>query len=619
MKNDDPSRNAPRLEEGHDSGLVARVIGGALLVWLTVGGAAAAPQKLQPTVAAAANENVEFDVFLPLRHAQELDKLLVALHTPSSPSYHRWLTPDEFRARFGAKPETIARVSEALASYGLAVTRAHTHGVHVEGTAESVGSAFGVKLWHARTDRGADTLIAGERLRLPAALREAGALVVAFSPMIRHRAHSRQVGIIPDNRYSPIGAYWFDDLKQAYDFPSYKSLNGRGQTIGIVMAGDFLDSDMFKYFTHEKLRPPKIVRVPIDGGGAFDPNGSVEVSLDIQQAGGMAPGATIMDFNLPDLSDQSILDAYVTIVERNDVDIVSSSFGAAEGLYTAAYNGGTDYTWILRLFDQVYKQGNAQGITFVASSGDEGGLALPPLGYFTTPPRDPPVARGKFLPGIDDPASSPHVTAVGGTNLVTTYRPPSLRSEYVRENAYGDPLAPFDPYGVGNLIEGGYWGSGGGVSVVFPKPDYQFLVATRSRMRTIPDVSLQMGGCPVGTLTACGPDRSYVVAVVGGQGIGLIGTSVSAPDFAGLLALEEENLGGVRLGNVNYQIYGLAAAEAAGFGLQVYHEGIPGFNGYYYTHSGYNMVIGNGTVFGRNFIFAPGVPPAGDPQTPSNP
>jgi subtilase family serine protease len=99
---------------------------------------------------------------------------------------------------------------------------------------------------------------------------------------------------------------------------------------------------------------------------------------------------------------------------------------------------------------------------------------------------------------------------------------------------------------------------------------------------------------------------------------GVIGTSVSSPEFAGLLALEEQNLGG-RLGNVNYQIYAQAAQQSGG-GLNFFHQDIPGFNGYYSsTSSGYNMLTGNGTVYARNFIFAPSAPPAGDPQTASNP
>jgi subtilase family serine protease len=100
---------------------------------------------------------------------------------------------------------------------------------------------------------------------------------------------------------------------------------------------------------------------------------------------------------------------------------------------------------------------------------------------------------------------------------------------------------------------------------------------------------------------------------------GVIGTSASSPEFAGLLALEEQNLGS-RLGNINYLLYAQAASQQFGGGTVVFRQGIPGFNGYYSTtSSGYNMVLGNGTLHARDFIFAPFAAPAGDPQTPSNP
>jgi hypothetical protein len=86
-----------------------------------------------------------------------------------------------------------------------------------------------------------------------------------------------------------------------------------------------------------------------------------------------------------------------------------------------------------------------------------------------------------------------------------------------------------------------------------------------------------------------------------------------------LVALKIERFGS-RLGNENFEIYSLAAAQFSGnLPFKVYHQGIPGFNGRYHTHSGYNMVLGNGTLFGKDFILAPNVPSAGVPQTPTNP
>jgi subtilase family serine protease len=586
-----------------------------------------AAQTLTTTNHAGAQQEVEFDVFLPLRNTSQLDQLLQAQHTAGSANYHKWVTPDQFRAQFGPAQSDIAKATQFLSSSGLTVTSVHSHGLHVTGTVNGVESAFGTSLWNATTSKGTTALVATRGLAMPAELNQMGAKVVHFSPSIRHHTHSRNLGKAPANRYSDVGPYWFDDLKQAYDFPSYKKLTGAGSTIAIVIPSSYSKSDIKAYFKHEGLTPPKITEETIYGGTPFNPDpnsNSFEAELDLEQSGGMAPGAHIILCNLSDFSDQTVIAGYLTLVEENMADIVSSSFGEAEGFFSADYNGGIDQSFILQIYEEIFKQGNAQGMTFVASSGDSGGLGLPPVSYLSTPPQSPAITTGNFLPGVEHPASSPSVTAVGGTNLVTTpYMPSVLTSKYVRENADGDPEVPYDPYGVGNNIGGGYWGSGGGDSIFFNKPIYQTFVQTGSHTRAVPDVSLQMGGCPGLSIDSlCGVDsvRSASLEVFAGDLWGVIGTSVSAPGMAGLLALEVENLGG-RLGNVNYEIYALAATQQqSGGSLKFFHQDIPGFNGYFHTTaSGYNKVLGNGTVFGRAFILAPGLPAAGNPQTPSNP
>ena len=594
----------------------------ALVIVLFVGNMFAA-EVLHPRSRAVASQALKFDVYLRTRNQAGLDALLTAQHTPGNALYRKWITPQEFKSRFGPRPEDVARVTEVLSSYGLAVTGVHSHGLHVQGPARAVENAFGVALSNTVTAGGHPRMMANGRMNLPTALREVGAQVTGFSPTIRTRVHARRVkGKIPDNRLSPDGGYWFDDLKQAYKFPSYKNLTGKGRTIAIVIPSDFLDSDIKAYFKHEKLAAPKVLRRPLNGGTPFDPNSgnSLEAGLDIQQAGGMAPNATIVVYNLADFSDDSVIGGYVQIVEDNVADIVNSSFGESELFFTAEYNDGTDFTGLLQVYEDIFKQGNSQGITFVASSGDNGALDAPALSYFTDEPTDPPHVAGSYVQTIESPASSPSVTSVGGTNLVTTFNPPSLESKYVSENADPDPLIDEDPFGTGNLVTGGVWGGGGGPSLFFSKPIYQRLVKTGSNMRTIPDISGHMGGCPVDTLGDCGPHRSFVIEAFAGELVGVIGTSASSPDFAGILALKEENLGGIRLGNENFDIYALAALQQlAGPLVKIYRQNISGSNGVFNTHPGYDLVLGNGTPIVKNFVLAPNVPSAGDPQTPSNP
>jgi subtilase family serine protease len=599
--------------------------------WVSMASTASAAERAVLDAAATSEQAVEFNVYLPLRDRAGAEAFLNQLHDPNSANYHQWLSPAQFNERFGPQSATVNRITNELKAHGLAITEVHTHSLHVSGTAGGVKSAFGTALAMGHFASGKQVMTATAPLQLTPSLQAAGAVVADFSGKIWMRKVSQPSLLTkPQNRESTTGGYWFTDLKQAYSFPSFKKLTGKGVTIGILMEGGFNQPDMNAYFGHELLPSPKIKTVNIAGGSPFDPNGSFETHLDIQQSGGMAPDSKIILYNLPDLQDSSILSGLTTIIESNTADVVNMSFGGPEAGYTAAYNGGTDFTGILNIYDDFFMEGNMLGITFVASSGDSGGLNVPAAACFTAAPPTP--ICGPMEVGVNIPASSPHVTAVGGTNLVTTFNkknPNDLNSAYVSENADDDPLDS-DIF-FGTSASGAVWGSGGGISLQYAKPSYQSLVSQSNlpkaakKFRTVPDLSLQMGGCPGGTLFfdlhgECPPDRSFVWEIIGGAQEGVIGTSASSPEFAGLLALKIQNTG-ARLGNENFDIYSLAAAQAAGSGNTVYRNQIEGNNGVYKStiKGGYNMVIGNGTVIGGDFVQGPGLPVAGKPQTPTNP
>ncbi len=576
-------------------------------------GTAMAQSQAASEVALAPTRNVQFDVFLPLQHATDLDALLHAQQDPSSSSYHQWLKPSEFEQRFGASDSTRVAVQKELAAYGMSVTVSNSRQLHVSGTARSVGQAFSSTLVEKTGANGVKSMSMSASASAPAALASSGAVVVGLSNAIRMRTQSVKLAKVT-NRYSNVGPYWFDDLKQAYEWPSFNALTGKGTTIGVLMTGGYNPSDMNLYFQHEKLPTPKFSEVDINGGAPYNANTSFETHLDMQQTGGMAPNAHIILYNLPDLSDANIISGLVTIDESNTADVVNMSFAGPEILYTAAYNGGQDFTGILKVYDDLFKQGNAQGITFVASSGDFGARPAPPIACFAT---NATTGCGTAVLSAENPASSPHVVGVGGTNLVTTMSTNNLNSKYLSEAAFGDPYIGDPDYGT--PATGFEWGSGGGNSIVFNKPDFQKLLKTGSNYRTVPDVSLHMGGCPVGAVTPCGPDRSADIVAIGGGLFGVIGTSASSPDFVGLLALKIQSTQG-RLGNENFDIYSLAALQKSGGTTNEYFRtDIPGENNGYTAGGNYNRVLGVGTVVGKTFVLRPNAASAGTPQTPSNP
>ncbi len=569
-----------------------------------------AAQKAVLQGSVPAGQTVSFNVYLPLQNRAALEQLLTNLHDSTSGQYQHWLTPAQFNAQFAAPAASVQSIVSQLAANNLTVKQVSPHYLRVTGTATAVEHALSTQLKTGVFAGGKQVVVAATPVTPPSTISGLGGVITGLSATIRMRSHAHPSST--DNRYSTAGPYWFDDLKQAYQWPTYAAYTGKGTTIGIVIDGNYNPPDMDLYFKHEKLATPNFSVVNVLGGAAYDPTGdSFETHLDMQQTGGMAPNANIIVYNIPDLSDDSIMAGLSQILEDNKTDVVSMSFGGPEIYYTADYNAGEDFTYILREEDDLFAQGNAQGITFIASSGDSGALSALPVACFYQD-----TCTGTFLPSAEFPASSPHVVGVGGTNLKTTYTAGNLNSAYISEEAYADPLTADIFYGTG--VTGGYWGSGGGNSVLFKKPLYQQLVNTGASVRTVPDVALHMGGCPVDAI--CNPDDSADVEAIGGALVYVIGTSAAAPDFAGLTALAVQRYG-TRLGNENYYLYALAALQDTGLPIvKAFHTGIPGYNGLYSTTpSGYNRVLGNGTVMGKEYLLAPLVPSAGVPQTTSNP
>ena len=573
---------------------------------------------------AAPSDAVQFTNHLPLRDTSGLDALIASQTTKGSPFYHHWLTPAQFSENFGPSASRFAAIENTLIANGLSASRTGTQLLAVRGSAANVERLFQTRLSRfadARTGR--VSIAATAKMTEPDVITSAGGTVLnlrAFLPLHPHYRSLGAIGNIPRNRYAEYSEYWADDLKQAYAFPSYQSVNGTGVKVAIVGAGDSSDYDLSLYLSHEKfgaatgdLAPaPTVTHRRLPGATGFDPSSgfSFEANLDVQQVAMTAPGANITIFITPDASDGSFIDAYTKIVESNAYDIVSTSYGGCELQYTPAYNNGLDFTGVVKSENDLFKQGNSLGQTFIFSSGDNGGLGCPELGYFINPPTTP-ATTYKSVPGVETPASLPNVVSVGGGELGTTFKQGSLTSRYVAEDGYSDSLPVSDPYSTGNLLTS-VFGAGGGPSVIFRKPSYQSLVNTDTDMRAVPDV-----GGHIGRYATAG---SFDAEYLGGTVIGVLGTSASAPDFAGLLALKEQAQHS-RLGLENSDIYELSKNNHA-FNYYFFHQSNPGNDGVYAysrSHQGYNYIFGVGSPHGANFTLLPFGPFAGDPQTASNP
>jgi subtilase family serine protease len=616
------------------------------------------------------NEMAHFSVYLPLTHTADLEKLLQAQTDPTSSSYHQWLTPSQFKQQFGPSNADMQHVTSLLQAEGFKVVAEHTQNIEVEGTVSSVERTFSSHIQRMQLKSGAIKLAAAEKhLTLPATLAAVGAVIPEFALHVAH-VHSQRaakgIQAAPLLRLASLESLFYpNDLNEAYQLPSFRTeapsplsrrpvqVAGVGAHIGIVMSSVISPADLASTFNsslnlgggqalvqdyadNSNLPAPTVkIRTVGAGSGAFNPNADAafEASLDTQMSLGTAPGAKETLYDIASLSNDDVTAAYTAIVEDNVVDVASSSFGQCELDFTAAYNGGEDFTQILKVEHAIFQQGNAQGITFVASSGDSGGLECLSVGFVNNP-----TNGTSFIAGVSSPADDPNVTAVGGTNLQTVGVPTADDATYSSENADFDPAMPaeFDipnASGTGTtpvFVNDNIFGSGGGISRIFAKPFYQILVTTGSNtQRTVPDVSLMMGGCP-GDADLAVQDctklpRSADIVWVGGEPVGLIGTSASAPEIAGVLALAIGVNG--RLGNANALIYSLSLAQTLAGGvnapkaLQIFHRNISGNNGVFTVKPGqaYSEVLGNSTLDVKNFLGLPFVAPAGTPNTPSNP
>ncbi|MGH9645648.1 MAG: S53 family peptidase, partial [Bryobacteraceae bacterium] len=339
------------------------------------------------------------------------------------------LSREEFARTYGADPADIQKVEEFAGENGLTVvsTDVGRRTVIVSGTASAMKKAFGVDLvtvqHEDRTYRARSGMI-----YVPADLHPIVEAVLGLDNRPQARSRFR---IIPraqaDVSYTPV------QVAKLYSFPA--KANGAGQTIGIIeLGGGYTGSDLASYFSGLGISPaPTVTAVSVDGGQnqpAGDPNSADgEVLLDIEIAGAVAPGASIVVYFAPN-TDQGFLDAITTAVHdtTNKPSVISISWGSAEANWTQQS---------LQSFDQAFQDAGTLGVTICAAAGDGGSSD----------------GQTDGLAHVDFPASSPNALACGGTRL------DSSKGTIQDEVVWND---------------GSYQGAtGGGVSEVFALPGYQ--------------------------------------------------------------------------------------------------------------------------------------------------
>jgi kumamolisin len=183
---------------------------------------------------------------------------------------------------------------------------------------------------------------------------------------------------------------------------------GAGQTLGIVTLAA-LDTTAPSYYWQNVVGLPATGRSVtvqnIDGGpGApSDANGSGETDLDVEQSGGVAPGANVIVYQAPN-TDPGFADAFFTAASQNIAGSVSSSWGESESYLAAAVAQGAETSAYVAAFDEAFLEFDAQGQAAFVSAGDQAAY-------------DATDDAGSTNLAVDTPGDSPYITSSGGTTL----------------------------------------------------------------------------------------------------------------------------------------------------------------------------------------------------------
>ena len=510
----------------------------------------------------------------------ELDQLLADQQNPSSPSFHKWLTPDEFGARFGITTADQSKIVAWLTTQGLTVNEAGRgrNWIAFSGSVASVSRVFHTS-FHRYNVRGEQHFANATALSVPAAIADVvGGFIGADDFIPNPPKHTTG---IPDytsgkNHYIAPG-----DFATIYNVAplTQAGYDGTGQSIAVVGQSDILIADIRSFRTDFGLpaNDPKLILFGADPGF----NGAqFEGNLDVEWAGAMAPKATINY-----IVSSSAFSALIGAVSLNVAPVISISYGICE----------SDSPPVLRTTAQ---QANAQGMTIVSATGDAGGGGCELQGDLSL------ATHGKIL---QFPSDLPEVTAMGGTMFsegsgsywrTTNSNTGGSALSYIPETAWNE-----------SSLSIGLLASAGGASLLYPKPVWQIGPGVPADgMRDTPDLAFN----------AAAEHDPFLVTFQGNFLYAVGGTSASAPPMAGILALLNQYVvkQGIQrasgLGNINPQLYRMAQSAPAAFhdvvtgnNVVACEQGSPGCtNGSYGFNAGpgYDQATGLGSIDANVFV-----------------
>jgi subtilase family serine protease len=509
-------------------------------------------------------------MLLVLKRTPEQESALASLldqqQDKSSPNYHNWLTPQQFGQQFGPSDSDIETVTTWLQSHGFQVAKLSNGRVVIEfsGTAEQVQESFHTSI-HKYSVDGKEHWANSTDPQIPAALAPVVTGIASLHNFVkkphvvisdRHGTGKVRPGSSPQiDLNGGVHAVGPSDYAIIYNFgPLYGAgISGAGLNIAVVGRSNLNVSDVQNFRSlfglSANFGPQNIILNGPDPGNLGEGE-EVEAVLDVSWSGTVGRDANILFVVSESTETTDGVDlSEVFIIDNNIAGVMTESFGSCEQDATAAFVSAAV---------SLAQQAAAQGITFIASSGDSGAVCTH-------------TATETIATQL--PASLPFVTAVGGTMFnengndsafwSATNSPASLESalQYIPEGVWNE-----------SARAGGPAASSGGTSTLFSQPVWQTGVQgiPNDGQRHVPDVSLNSAAfhdpaalcvrdlqLAIG-VPSCVPDAQgqFGVLFVGG-------TSAAAPSFAGIMVLVDQSQGNTRQGEAGYVLYKLAAAEQA--------------------------------------------------------
>ncbi|MGH9501720.1 MAG: S53 family peptidase [Terriglobales bacterium] len=545
----------------------------------------------------------------------DLDRLLAEQQDPHSSNYRKWLTPEQYAARFGLSDNDLAQVSSWLKAQGLKVdgfSRARTR-IFFSGTAGQVESVFHTEFHHYLIN-GETSFANATEISVPQAI---SGMVLGFRGFDNFRPQPRARLARPNFTSHQTGNHFTTpgDFATIYDLqPLYDNgLDGSGVAIAVVGQTQIHTADIDAFRSAAGLPPKNLQLVAVNGTG-FSSGDEVEADLDVEWSGGVAKNAVVFYVYTGSSSSQNVFNALEYAIDHQLAPVISTSYGNCEsalGSFTATLQADV-------------KQANTQGQTVIAASGDAGAADC----------ESSTAKSATHGLAVDGPASVPEVTGIGGSEFngdaagtlsgsapntsagstsfwsgtdSTTDNVDSALS-YIPEMAWNDTAASIATSG------GGLSATGGGASAVFAKPAWQTALTPADNHRDVPDVSLtaspnhdgllicsQAFFAPATTPTSCASgfraSDGSSLAVVGG-------TSVGAPAFAGLVAiLNQATQSNHGLGNINPTLYALRGSAPSAFhDIVVGDNKVPCTTGSTGCPSGANPTIGFSANTGYDLV-----------------